>query len=300
MIVLKPIRHDTIWGGNRIEKMTGVSGDSIGHLYSVFCREEMSNEILNGEYRGKTLNEVFPLFKENAHMREYEYFPLTLALTEADLDLSVQVHPDDETAGRIEHKARGKRESWYFIDPPHNGYIINGCICKNKTEVRKLLDEKKYPDILDRLQVKTGDYVFVEPGTLHSITAGSLVYEIEEGADNTYRFYDYDRTDKNGNKRELHIEKAYLTLDVNKKSAVKRYSNGEEILEKTYGTRKLENISFYKNRSDNLECFTLVQGEALCDGAKVTPGMTVLLWPEEEINDLDGKLVFIARMREDI
>ena len=296
MLVLKPIRHDTIWGGPRISTFTETKGDSIGHLYSVFCREEMSNEILNGTHRGELLNDVFPLFKKDVGMEEYPFFPLTLALTEADLNLSVQVHPDDRTAQKIEGKKRGKRESWYFIEAPTEGYIINGCTCKDKKQVRELLDQQKYLEILDTLPVKQGDYVFVEPGTLHSITAGSLVYEIEEGADSTYRFYDYDRTDAQGNKRDLHIEKAYLTLDTEKKSVAKQYQKGQEIIEKTYATEKLDNISSYRNETEDLICFTLIHGRALCDGVEVTPGMTVLLFPGEEIDDMSCELAFTARL----
>ena len=185
MLVLKPMFHDTIWGGPRLSRFTEAKGDSVGHFYSAFCREGISNEILNGAYKGRHLNDVFPLLKEEMGMEEYEYFPLTISLTEADLDLSIQVHPSDKVAREIEHRGRGKRESWYFLEAPDNGLLINGCTVKDKEEVRKLLDQEKYMDILDSIPVKVGDYVFVEPGTLHAISAGSLVYEIEEGSERT-------------------------------------------------------------------------------------------------------------------
>ena len=214
MLILKRIIHNTIWGGSRLSQYAGVAGENIGHLYSLYCRKGVSNEILNGEWKGKCLNDVFPLFKSAFGLASYEYFPLTLALTEAKENLSLQVHPTDKAAMELENKARGKRESWYFIEAPTSGSIINGCTCRDRVQMQQMIERGEFLQLADTLPVSVGDYVFVEPGTLHSITAGSLVFEIEEGSDYTYRFYDYDRTDSQGNKRELHLEKAVNTLDV--------------------------------------------------------------------------------------
>ncbi len=298
MLVLKRIVHTTIWGGPKISRLAGVDGDRIGHLYSLYCREGISNEILNGEWKGRCLNEAFPLIKDKVGMAQYEYFPLTLALTEAQENLSIQVHPNDEAANALEHRARGKRESWYFIDAPTSGTIINGCTCRDKAEESQMIAEGRFMEMTDTLAVKPGDYVFVEPGTLHAITSGSLVFEIEEGSDFTYRFYDYDRTDADGNPRELHVEKATSALDINLKSEVKAY-NGQEIKEKTYSTKLINNIDIYTNESNTIECFTLVKGAMSADSVEILPGSTVLLWPGEELNTRQVNLAFVSKIRED-
>lgn len=298
MLILKRIVHTTIWGGPKISRLAGVEGDSIGHLYSLYCREGISNEVLNGQWKGRCLNEVFPLIKDKVGMAEYEYFPLTLALTEAQENLSIQVHPNDEAAQKLEHKARGKRESWYFIDAPTSGTIINGCTCHDKELEAMMIEQGQFMEMADTLAVKKGDYVFVEPGTLHAITAGSLVFEIEEGSDFTYRFYDYGRTDADGNPRELHVEKATSALDINLKSVVKAY-NGQEIKEKTYSTKLINNINIYTNESTTLECFTLVKGLLNADGMAVSPGSTILLWPGESLNTSQVQLAFVSKIRED-
>ena len=132
MLILKRIVHTTIWGGPKISALAGVEGDHIGHLYSLYCRDGVSNEILNGPWKGRFLNDMFPLFKNEVGMSQYVFFPLTLALTEAHENLSIQVHPTDAIAHSLEHKSRGKRESWYFIDAPTSGAIINGCTCRDK------------------------------------------------------------------------------------------------------------------------------------------------------------------------
>ena len=295
MLLLKRIVHNTIWGGPKISRLAGVKGDSIGHLYSLYCRNNVSNEILNGEWRGRLLNDVFPLFKDEMGMNCYEYFPLTLALTEARENLSIQVHPNDEAANALEHSARGKRESWYFIDAPLSGTIINGCTCRDKAQEAQMIANGQFMEMADTLPVDKGDYVFVEPGTLHAITAGSLVFEIEEGSDFTYRFYDYDRVDSQGNKRELHVEKATSCLDIGLKSTVKAY-NGQEIVEKTYTTRLIKNLDDYTNESNTIECFTFVEGNMSCDGLDVAPGSTILMWPGERLSVKNVNLAFVSRL----
>ena len=295
MLLLKRIVHNTIWGGPKISRLTGVKGDSIGHLYSLYCRNNVSNEILNGEWRGRLLNDVFPLFKDEMGMNCYENFPLTLALTEARENLSIQVHPNDEAANALEHSARGKRESWYFIDAPLSGTIINGCTCRDKAQEAQMIANGQFMEMADTLPVDKGDYVFVEPGTLHAITAGSLVFEIEEGSDFTYRFYDYDRVDSQGNKRELHVEKATSCLDIGLKSTVKAY-NGQEIVEKTYTTRLIKNLDDYTNESNTIECFTFVEGNMSCDGLDVAPGSTILMWPGERLSIKNVELAFVSRL----
>lgn len=298
MLLLKRIVHSTIWGGPKISRLTGVEGDRIGHLYSLYCRDGVSNEILNGEWKGRCLNDVFPLFKDSVGMAQHEYFPLTLALTEARENLSIQVHPNDEAASRLENRARGKRESWYFIDAPTTGTIINGCTCRDRGQMAQMIAQQQFMAMADTLTVNVGDYVFVEPGTLHAITAGSLVFEIEEGSDFTYRFYDYERTDSQGNKRELHVEKATRALDFNLKSIAKRYNN-QEIKEKTYTTKLIKNTNNYTNESNTIECFTLVKGNLNCDGIYVPLGSTILLWPGESLSFNDIELAFVSKIMED-
>lgn len=298
MLILERIVHNTIWGGPKISQYTGVEGNTIGHLYSLYCRKGISNKILNGTCKDKCLNDVFPSFKEDFNLSQYEFFPLTLALTEACQNLSIQVHPNDEAANKLEHKARGKRESWYFIEAPQSGTIINGCTCSNETEEQLMIQRGQFMEMADTLPVKVGDYVFVEPGTLHAITAGSLVFEIEEGADFTYRFYDYDRVDEHGNKRELHITKATSALDINLKSKVMTYGQ-DEIKEKTYTTKLIKGIEQYVNRSNTLECFTLVIGTLNSEGIQVPAGSTIILWPGEILETHQVELAFVSKMRED-
>ena len=289
MLILKRIIHNTIWGGSRLSKYAEVAGNDIGHLYSLYCRKGVSNEILNGQWKGRCLNDVFPLFKSDFQLSSYDYFPLTLALTEAKENLSIQVHPNDKAAMELENRARGKRESWYFIEAPTSGHIINGCTCRDRAQMQQMIERGEFLQMADTLHVSVGDYVFVEPGTLHAITAGSLVFEIEEGS---------DRTDSHGNKRELHLAKATNALDINLKSTVRTYHE-QEIKEKTYSTKLINNTESYSNESDTLECFTFVKGALSCDGMQIAPATTVLLWPGEQIDTHRVEMAFVSKTKED-
>lgn len=284
MLVLEPIVHETIWGGPRLAPLVATGETQIGHLYSVYARKDLSNKILNGANAGKNLQEVKP------------DFPLTIALTEADKDLSLQVHPDDEGAQKLEQLARGKRESWYFIEAPESGNLVNGCRLKDMEAIRAHVAKNDYEGVLDYLPVKVGDYVFVEPGTLHAISAGSLVYEIEQGADFTYRFYDYDRVDAKGQKRELHTEKALTCLHPELKSVVKQYQEGSPILEATYATQLHHDLQEYENEQDKEVCFTLLKGQGKADGVELRPGMSVILSSGEKITDLEAQEAMTAWM----
>jgi len=297
MIVLKTIAHETLWGGIKLRKYSLNNHEKIGHLYSIYCREGVSNEIINSNVTGKTLNDAYESFKDEFGYGRYDYFPLTIALVDATDDLSLQVHPDDRTAKKLENKADGKRESWYFLDRPIEGRIYNGYKCNNKQEIRKNVLEGNIENTVGRLEVQKGDYVFIAPGTLHAMSKGSLVYEIEEGSDYTYRVYDFDRIGIDGKKRELHLDKAIEALHENGKSEVQRYPLDGIIEEETYITRKLETCIAYRNESKTLECFTLIKGNCLCDGVRLHPGMTAILWPGEEINNAEISLAIVAKMK---
>lgn len=283
MLVLKSVVHKTIWGGKKLTPWSGTDCQKIGHLYSVNCNEKETNEILNGSYAGKTLNEYFEANKEKFGLKEYSYFPLIIALVEANDNLSIQVHPDDETAPILNPEIKlGKNESWFFIDAPDSGYIFDGCLCKTMDELKHNIAAGNMEQITDHLSVKRHDYTYVVAGTLHAMSAGSLVYEIEENAGCTYRFYDFDRIDEDGNKRPLQIPEAFYSINLENKSEVRQY-NGKPIEERRYITEYFESISHYKNNSKTLQVFTILSGECVVDSIKVIKGMSIILEPNEEI-----------------
>ena len=293
MLILKPIAHETIWGGQTLTKYFPEHHDKIGHMYSLFDddKTQTSNVILNGEHKGKTFHEYFSGHKKNFGLERFEYFPLVLAMVEAAENLSLQVHPDDAAAKEIENAPYGKNESWYFLQTPKSGEIYNGTKCSSIDEVKNLIDAGKLSELADTLKISVGDYVYVKAGTLHAITSGAIVYEIEENAEYTYRVYDFDREDSAGNKRPLHIEQALKSLKPKLKSVTKSYDG--EITERLYSTKLVESLENYQNNSGTLECLTIIDStaDAFLDGVKIYFGVTIILEPQEKISLNIGKTI---------
>lgn len=290
MQILETKGHETLWGGQKLMPYTSGSFKKIGHLYSVNCNASESNTILNGEYKGKTLNEYFDLVKDKYGLSKCEYFPLVIALVEANDNLSIQVHPDDESAPVLNpDMVAGKNESWFFIDVPRSGKIYNGCRCTSMDELKHNIASGNVYNVTDFLEICKGDYVYIEAGTLHAMSAGALVYEIEENAGCTYRFYDFDRLDAEGKRRPLQIPEAFYSIDLTKRSHIKHYGK-KPIEEKRYTTQLYKEIKYYKNESSTLQVFTLLDGMANIEGLNVSKGMSVILEPQEELKIRKGSV----------
>lgn len=294
MHILKPVSHETIWGGTKLVPFAPESHDKLGHLYSLVSNGEFESEIINGEYKNRRFKEYFQENKAKFGLDEFETFPFVIALVDPKEDLSIQVHPDDKCAQEIENRPFGKNESWYFIEPPTNRWLFNGCRVSTIEEIEQKINENRVEeDVIDHLQIGEKDYVFVEQGTMHAATHGALFYEIEENCNLTYRFFDFNRKDKNGNKRELHIDKALKAINPKLKSKARKY-NGEEIIERLYSTKLYEDTTEYKNNSSTLECLTVLNGETIIANCKIQTGTTIILEPNEGIK-LNKSNFIIAR-----
>lgn len=295
MFILKTLSKETIWGGKRLHDFSGDhSINNLGQLYTVIAKEGYSNEIINGKYKGDTLYSVYKKNREIFNYNKYEEFPLIIGFVDAKENLSLQIHPTDTYALENEGKPFGKNESWIFIEEPQEGYIYNGCKLKTIKEVEDKVNNNQWSEIIDILTVKTGDYVYVESGTFHALTAGSLVYEIQQSTDLTYRFYDYDRIDSKGNKRELHFDKALAVLDPLKKSKSFRNKQKIKFNEKYYSIMTVNIKGKYKNISNSFQCITLINGCIEVDNILVKSGMSIIMLKGEEIEFKGQSQIVIA------
>ncbi len=294
MYILGPVIHETIWGGNRI--LHNNDGKKIGHLYMVNGHAGLSNLILNGTHKGHTLRQLFEEKKKEWDMEKFVDFPLTIALVDASENLSIQVHPDDQTAEKLEGAKIGKKESWIFLSVPCEGWIYAGCNCHTADDIRIAVDDGKTESVVDHLPIKENDYVCVSAGTLHAMTKGSLVYEIEYGSDFTYRFYDYNRTDELGNKRELHIQKALQSVIPSLKPYKKTCTVDSTCEEDVYVVERKDISAGYKNTSERLEIISILNGNDEIDDIPIKTGMSILLLPDETLPENKFSDVVIARL----
>lgn len=215
ILKLKPPLKDYIWGGTRLRDEYGKISDAerIAESWELSCHPDGLSIIDGGEYDGITLSEYL---RENpnavgTNCKDFKCFPVLIKLIDAKDDLSVQVHPDNDYAFRHEGE-QGKTEMLYIVDCEKGAELIYGF--KNKIsrgDFKKAIEENTLLDEVKRIKVKKGDVFFISPGTLHAIGKGILIAEIEQNSNTTYRVYDYNRKDADGNTRELNTEKA---LDV--------------------------------------------------------------------------------------
>lgn len=170
--------------------------------------------VKNGRLQGENLIQVWQAHPELFGKKDAsKAFPLLVKLLDANDNLSVQVHPNDTYARMVEGEWYGKMECWYVIDCEPGAEIIYGHNAKSADEFKKMVEAGNWDHLLNYVKVKKGDFFFVPSGTIHAIGKGIAILEIQQSSDITYRIYDYDRRDSNGNKRQLHLNKAIEVMN---------------------------------------------------------------------------------------
>ncbi|EMF0059033.1 mannose-6-phosphate isomerase, class I [Enterococcus hirae] len=206
---LKPVFQEKIWGGSRLRSVFGfdIPNDKIGEDWAISAHPHGVSVVENGEYQGQKLDELWQNHKELFGNPTEPVFPLLIKILDAEDELSVQVHPDD--AYGMKHEGElGKTECWYIIDAEPGAEIIYGHHAKTREELAEMIQEGRWDDLLKKVPVKKGDFFYVPSGTIHAIGKGIMILETQQSSDTTYRVYDYDRKDTNGNTRELHIQQS--------------------------------------------------------------------------------------------
>ena len=228
ILKLNPVFKDYLWGGTKLRDEYGFKSslDKLAEGWMLSCHKDGENTVLNGEFEGKTLTEVVKIHPEylGKNGNQFEYFPILIKLIDAKNDLSVQVHPDNEYAMRVENEY-GKTECWYILDCDDEAELIYGF---NRTissdEFKERIADNTFLETVNKVKVKKGDLFFIEAGTLHAIGKGILLAEIQQNSNTTYRVYDYGRLGADGKPRELHVEKA---IDVTSCTPPTRSTNPE-------------------------------------------------------------------------
>lgn len=215
LLFIEPIFKERIWGGNRLKSDYGyqIPSNKTGECWTVSAHKNGATRVKNGRFAGTTLDMLYKNNPEIFGGKLHNEFPLMIKIIDANDKLSVQVHPDDEYAKKIENDL-GKYECWYILDAKPNSSIIYGHTAESKTDLVALIKEEKWSELLTETKIKAGDFFPVPTGTVHAIGSGALILEIQQSSDTTYRLYDYNRQDNNGNPRELHIQKALDVITV--------------------------------------------------------------------------------------
>ncbi len=216
-----PIFHEKIWGGNRLKEALNKDYGNLpncGESWELSAVEGHVSEVRNGFLKGNNLQELVEIYMgelvgDKVYKKYGIEFPLLIKFIDADADLSIQVHPHDELS-RKRHNAYGKTEMWYVVDA-EKGALINSGFNQPVTREKYMeyLEKGKLTDLLCYDEVVPGDVFFIPAGRVHAIGKGIVLAEIQQTSDITYRIYDYDRKDAQGNKRELHTDLALDAID---------------------------------------------------------------------------------------
>lgn len=209
IIFTKLIPQRAIWGGKALGQAFHRGDelpDGTGQAWAFSGQKGKSSLLRGGGFDGYTLDELWKTHPELFRSDKAE-FPFIISLVAPEDDLSIQVHPDDENARKAGY-AMGKSEAWVFLRGPERGDIVYGHHAKDEQELRDYIAHEEWAALAGRLPVQTGDAVWIPAGTLHALAKGSVVYEIQQATDVTYRFYDYGRLDGQGQPRPLHLAQA--------------------------------------------------------------------------------------------
>ena len=214
MSILKliPAAKDYIWGGTKLKTNFNkeFNSERLAETWELSCHKDGPSIIVNGEYKGETLLKYFTDNPDKAGTRcaKFSEFPLMIKLIDARENLSIQVHPDNAYALKNEGQF-GKTEMWYIVDCEEDSFIYYGFKDQiSEEEFKKRIENNTLLEILNKTPVKKGDAFFIEAGTIHAITGGILVAEVQQSSNVTYRVYDYGRRDAKGKLRDLHVAKA--------------------------------------------------------------------------------------------
>ena len=212
---LTPAFKDYLWGGTKLREVYGkpCDFDKVAESWELSTHPAGESRVDGGAYNGLTLSQYFQQIPQalGKNAAAFESFPVLIKLIDAKDPLSIQVHPSDEYALRVEGEY-GKTEMWVIVDCEPGAFLYFGVNrLVSKEEFRQRIEDNTVLEVLNKVEVHPGDVFFIQAGTIHAIGAGILICEIQQNSNCTYRVYDYDRRGADGRPRELHIEKA---LDV--------------------------------------------------------------------------------------
>lgn len=215
ILFLNPVFKENIWGGDQLKTRFGydIPSDHTGECWAVSAHKNGCCTVRGGEFHDRTLASLWETNRELFGNLPMEEFPLLIKIIDAKEDLSIQVHPDDSYAKANEHGSLGKTECWYVLDCAQDASIVVGHNAETREALLKMAEQNRWMELVKTRPLRKGDFFQIPPGTIHAIKGKTLILEVQQSSDITYRLYDYDRL-WNGQPRELHIKKGLDVIKV--------------------------------------------------------------------------------------
>lgn len=301
---LNPAFSHNVWGGEKLKKdfHYDVEGNDIGECWGISAQPLEDAEVRSGSCKGMHLSQLWK--EEPAIFGNIggDRFPLLVKIIDAKADLSIQVHPDDAYAKAHENGSLGKTECWYILDCEPGSRIVAGHNAKTREELTQMIDAGEWSALIREIPVRKGDFIQIDPGTVHAIKGGIVLLETQQNSDITYRVYDYDRL-CNGQKRELHIAKSKDVIAVPAKNAEDQVVHDADDKEPV---RKLITCPYYSVYRINVEnevrflqdkpflLMTVVEGDGWIDDNEIHKGDHFILPSGYGKTVLKGHMKLIA------
>lgn len=288
MLVLQPVLKECVWGGQRLvtEFPYQAQGEHIGECWAISAHPHGDCVIREGIYKDWTLSRLYAEHRELFGNLKAEEFPLLIKIIDARENLSIQVHPDDAYVKEHEACPFGKTECWYIMDCPENASLIIGHHAATREELKEMIARDRYEELIREVPVRKGDFLQIEPGTVHAIKGGFLILETQQNSDITYRVYDYGRL-VDGKPRQLHVQQSIDVINVPDEADRKALSHAYELPANQMNL--LVECDFYKvwkltvtedNHISQAYPFlniSVLEGEGTIDGRAVKKGDHLLL-----------------------
>ncbi len=301
ILFIEPIFKEMVWGGQRLKQVYDypIPSDHTGECWAISAHQNGDCLIRNSKYQGMSLSTLYQEHRELFGNIEAKQFPLLVKIIDASQNLSVQVHPNDEYA-RIHENSLGKTECWYVIDCLKHTQMVIGHHAKTKEELIHTIKHHEYASLLNQFEIQPKDFFYIPAGTIHAICAGSLIYEVQQSSDITYRVYDYDRVDSNGKKRELHLSQSIDTINVPDKSnhnqhrTIKQYDacKVETLIVSPYFTVKKYEVygEYHYQHKAPFSLVSVLDGKGTINHMEISKGDHLIICNDVLNIELDGLL----------
>lgn len=305
ILFLEPVFKQMIWGGRQLADQFGyeIPGDRTGECWAVSAHPNGDCVVREGAYQGKTLSQ---LWKEEPGLfgnSDLDRFPLLVKIIDAKDDLSIQVHPDDAYAGENENGSLGKTECWYILDCPEGASLVVGHNAGSRQELQEMIEQERWGELIREIPVKKGDFIQINPGTVHAIKGGLMILETQQNSDITYRVYDYGRL-TDGKPRQLHVKQSIDVITVPAPSAADSVKSALALPENTmneliscdyYTVWKLDVAGVMSfEQTHPFLIMSVIEGEGSVDGRRICKGDHFILPQGYGTAELRGEMTLIA------
>ena len=305
ILFLEPVFKQMIWGGRQLADQFGyeIPGGNTGECWAVSAHPNGDCVVREGAYQGKTLSQ---LWKEEPGLfgnSDLDRFPLLVKIIDAKDDLSIQVHPDDAYAGENENGSLGKTECWYILDCPEGASLVVGHNAGSRQELQEMIEQERWGELIREIPVKKGDFIQINPGTVHAIKGGLMILETQQNSDITYRVYDYGRL-TDGKPRQLHVKQSIDVITVPAPSAADSVKSALTLPENTlneliscdyYTVWKLDVAGVMSfEQTHPFLIMSVIEGEGSVDGRRICKGDHFILPQGYGTAELRGEMTLIA------